>query len=213
MSSHLKINHGDTLVFSTKRMEVVSSIKSIPRRTHSSHFLLFIPDHLHRAKAIWDFEGIFCSSRHIPHVRFAGLIHPGILGCAPSAEILAEWNRREGELIAANTIADQIVAQPPNPTNAHGGNAAGDVQSRIAKEGARTIPVSIVAFALAETSVLILFRDDPRTAATAISRTSHVDQRFISLSTSLEPSFPLVTCTSPRAMAKSHSVVESRCPV
>lgn len=115
----------------------------------SLHDLVSIADRLHSAKAIWDFEGIFCSSRHIPHVRFAGLIHPGILGCAPSAEILAEWNRREGELIAANTIADQIVAQPPNPTNAHGGNAAGDVQSRIANEGARTIPVSIIDSSLA----------------------------------------------------------------
>ena len=25
------------------------------------------------AKAIWDFEGIYCSSRHIPHVRFPGV--------------------------------------------------------------------------------------------------------------------------------------------
>lgn len=41
----------------------------------------------YRAKAIWDFEGIYCSSRHIPHVKFPGLIHPGILGCAPSAEV------------------------------------------------------------------------------------------------------------------------------
>jgi len=39
------------------------------------------------AKAIWDFEGIYCTSRHIPHVKFPGLIHPGILGCAPSAEV------------------------------------------------------------------------------------------------------------------------------
>jgi len=39
------------------------------------------------AKAIWDFEGIYCSSRHIPHVKFPGLIHPGILGCAPSPEV------------------------------------------------------------------------------------------------------------------------------
>ncbi|KAK6608947.1 acetamidase/Formamidase [Botrytis cinerea] len=76
------------------------------------------------AKAIWDFEGIYCSSRHIPHVKFPGLIHPGILGCAPSAEVLATWNKREGELIAANKL-DRIVAQPPNPQKCrpeHGGN-------------------------------------------------------------------------------------------
>jgi hypothetical protein len=35
-------------------------------------------------KACWDFEGIYCSSRHIPGVRFAGLIHPGLIGTAPS---------------------------------------------------------------------------------------------------------------------------------
>ncbi|KAJ5624066.1 hypothetical protein N7510_000375 [Penicillium lagena] len=92
------------------------------------------------AKAIWDFEGIFCSSRHIPHVRFAGLIHPGILGCAPSAEVLAEWNKREGELIAANTVADRIVAQPPQPLNAHAGGADEATKSKVAREGARTIP-------------------------------------------------------------------------
>ncbi|PWY90956.1 formamidase [Aspergillus heteromorphus CBS 117.55] len=91
------------------------------------------------AKAIWDFEGIFCSSRHIPHVRFAGLIHPGILGCAPSAEVLAEWNRREGELIAANTTT-RDVAKPPEPKNAHAGSAGEDLKAKVAREGARTIP-------------------------------------------------------------------------
>ncbi|RJE21369.1 formamidase [Aspergillus sclerotialis] len=92
------------------------------------------------AKSIWDFEGIFCSSRHIPHVRFAGLIHPGILGCAPSAEVLAEWNRREGELIAANTDPSRVVAQPPISKGAHAGSAGPELASRVAKEGARTIP-------------------------------------------------------------------------
>ena len=91
------------------------------------------------AKAIWDFEGIFTSSRHIPHVRFAGLIHPGILGCAPSAEVLAEWNRREGELISANKL-DRIVAQPPEPQNVHAGSAGDDIKAKVGKEGARTIP-------------------------------------------------------------------------
>ncbi|KAF7125637.1 hypothetical protein CNMCM5793_001876 [Aspergillus hiratsukae] len=91
------------------------------------------------AKAIWDFEGIFCSSRHIPHVRFAGLIHPGILGCAPSAEVLAEWNRREGELIAANTT-DRHVAMPPEPVNVYAGSAEDDLKVKIGREGARTIP-------------------------------------------------------------------------
>ncbi|KAL8713879.1 MAG: hypothetical protein Q9220_002025 [cf. Caloplaca sp. 1 TL-2023] len=93
----------------------------------------------HAAKAIWDFEGIFCSSRHIPGVRFPGLIHPGILGCAPSAEILSEWNRRESELISTSTL-ERIVAQPPEPQNVHAGSAADDVKAKVGKEGARTIP-------------------------------------------------------------------------
>lgn len=91
------------------------------------------------AKAIWDFEGIYCTSRHIPHVKFAGLIHPGILGCAPSAEVLATWNKREGELIAANKL-DRDVAQPPNPINVHAGAADATIKEKVGREGARTIP-------------------------------------------------------------------------
>lgn len=78
-------------------------------------------------------------NRHIPHVKFAGLIHPGILGCAPSAEVLATWNKREGELIAANKL-DRIVAQPPEPQNVHAGSATEEIKTKVGKEGARTIP-------------------------------------------------------------------------
>ncbi|MCJ1294259.1 hypothetical protein MMC34_005817 [Xylographa carneopallida] len=91
------------------------------------------------AKAIWDFEGIFCSSRHIPHVRFPGLIHPGIMGCAPSAEVLELWNKREGELIRTTTL-ERIVAQPPEPQNVHAGSATGEIKEKVGREGARTIP-------------------------------------------------------------------------
>lgn len=91
------------------------------------------------AKAIWDFEGIYATSRHIPHVKFAGLIHPGILGCAPSAEVLATWNKREAELISANKL-DRVVALPPEPKGAHAGAADAALKERIFREGARTIP-------------------------------------------------------------------------
>ncbi|KAK1457874.1 acetamidase/Formamidase, partial [Colletotrichum cuscutae] len=91
------------------------------------------------AKAIWDFEGIYCTSRHIPGVKFAGLIHPGILGCAPSAEVLDTWNAREGELIAANKL-DRDVAKPPEPINVHAGAANAELKEKVGKEGARTIP-------------------------------------------------------------------------
>lgn len=56
--------------------------------------------------------------------------------------MLAEWNKREGELIAANTVDGRIVAQPPQPLNAHAGSATEDIKDKVAKEGARTIPVS-----------------------------------------------------------------------
>lgn len=103
----------------------------------------FLEDHYPKAaKAIWDFDGIYCTSRHIPGVRFAGLIHPGILGCAPSHEVLAEWNRREADLISScvHSHPNKVVAQPPLVTNTHAGQATGDLKAKIAREGARTIP-------------------------------------------------------------------------
>ncbi|KHC52049.1 formamidase [Candida albicans P60002] len=93
------------------------------------------------AKAIFDLEGIHATSRHIPHVKFTGLIHPGIMGTAPSAEVLKEWNSREIGLI--NDIQHQHetnVANGPLETNSHPGSATGTLASKIAKEGARTIP-------------------------------------------------------------------------
>lgn len=93
-----------------------------------------------RAKAIWDLEGIFCSSRHIPHVRFPGLIHPGILGTAPSPEILAEWNRREAELVASFTNPGREIALPPQPQNVHAGSASDEIKAKVGREGARTVP-------------------------------------------------------------------------
>lgn len=73
-------------------------------------------------------------------MKFAGLIHPGILGCAPSAEVLAEWNRREGELIAASKLADRNVALPPLVQSAHAGSAPEGLADKIKAEGARTVP-------------------------------------------------------------------------
>ena len=46
----------------------------------------FLTDHFPEArKAIWDFNGIYAISRHIPSVRFAGITHPGLIGCAATA--------------------------------------------------------------------------------------------------------------------------------
>ena len=44
----------------------------------------FLTDHFPLAqKSIWDIKGLYTSSRHIPGVNFAGLIHPGLIGCLP----------------------------------------------------------------------------------------------------------------------------------
>ncbi|PPQ81300.1 hypothetical protein CVT26_015209 [Gymnopilus dilepis] len=93
------------------------------------------------AKAIWDINGIYATSRHIPGVRFAGVTHPGLIGTAPSAELLATWNKREGELIAAHQNAVPPVAFPPEPIGAYvGQDLDPKVFEKIAKEGARTVP-------------------------------------------------------------------------
>lgn len=80
----------------------------------------FLTEHFPEAqKSIWDFNGMFTKSRHIPRVEFAGLIHPGLMGCLPSKEMLAEWNRREKELY--DTEPDRVpgLANLPYAETAH----------------------------------------------------------------------------------------------
>ena len=78
----------------------------------------------------------------------------GILGCAPSAEVLATWNKREGELIAANKL-DRIVAQPPNSENVHAGSGSEDIKAKVGKEGARTIPGKQLSYSSSVHSALL----------------------------------------------------------
>jgi len=73
-------------------------------------------------------------------VRFAGLIHPGILGCAPSQEILETWNKREGELASSLAHMNRDIALPPQPKNVHAGSASDEIKEKVGKEGARTVP-------------------------------------------------------------------------
>jgi formamidase len=41
----------------------------------------FLTDHYPDArKSIWDFHGIYATSRHVPRVKFAGIMHPGLTG-------------------------------------------------------------------------------------------------------------------------------------
>jgi formamidase len=91
-------------------------------------------------KAIWDFTGQIASSRHIPEVSFPGLIHPGLMGTAPSAALLAKWNKREGDLIATNPNRVPPLALPPEAEHAVLGSLAASEFDRVAAEAARTAP-------------------------------------------------------------------------
>lgn len=101
----------------------------------------FLTDYFPQAhKAIWSFEGIFAQSRHIPGVRFAGLTHPGLIACAPSAELLKQWNKREAALIQTNPNRVPPLANPPLEQSALLGAVASSDFKRIAQEAARTVP-------------------------------------------------------------------------
>ncbi|GFP47400.1 hypothetical protein MKANGN_12780 [Mycobacterium kansasii] len=91
-------------------------------------------------KAIWDFAGQTATSRHIPGVKYTGIVHPGLMGTAPSAQLLAKWNRREGALIATDPDRVPPLALPPEPDGAILGALTGDEFARVAAEAARTAP-------------------------------------------------------------------------
>jgi formamidase len=91
-------------------------------------------------KAVWDFHGQAATSRHIPGVRYAGITHPGLIGTAPSAELLASWNSREQALIDTDPHRVPALALPPLADNALSGRLAGEAAARVAREGARTVP-------------------------------------------------------------------------
>ena len=101
----------------------------------------FLVDHYSEArKACWDFHGIYTTSRQIPHVKFAGIMHPGLIGCMPSKELLAEWNKRETALVATQPDRVPPLAALPNEQSAVMGGLRGAAAKAAAKEGARTVP-------------------------------------------------------------------------
>jgi len=101
----------------------------------------FLVDHYPDAKkSIWDFHGIYTTSRHVPNVKFAGIMHPGLIGCLPSRELLDKWNKREADLIATDPDRVPALALPPEPKSAVMGKLTGDAAKKAAMEGARTVP-------------------------------------------------------------------------
>ncbi|MGO8914582.1 MAG: formamidase [Stellaceae bacterium] len=101
----------------------------------------FLTDHFPLAqKSIWDIHGMFTKSRHVPGVNFAGLIHPGLIGCLPSKSLLETWNARETAFIGTNPTRVPPLANPPFAGTAHMGRMKGDAQKAAAATGARTVP-------------------------------------------------------------------------
>ncbi|MGW3469609.1 formamidase [Saccharopolyspora sp. NPDC000995] len=101
----------------------------------------FLTDYFPDAyKAIWDFHGQQCTSRHLPGIRYTGITHPGLIGTAPSADLLGKWNRREQALIDTDPNRVPPLALPPTEPGALAGQADGSEAQRIAREGARTVP-------------------------------------------------------------------------
>lgn len=91
-------------------------------------------------KAIWDLKGVYATSRHLPDVRFVGIPHPGLIGCAPSQDMLNKWNQRERDLFNTNPNRVPPLALMPEERNAVVGSLKGGDQQRVAREGARTTP-------------------------------------------------------------------------
>src|ERR671917_535276 len=91
-------------------------------------------------KAIWDLRGLYATSRHVPDVEFVGIRHPGLIGCAPSHDLLARWNRREQALIDTDPDRVPPLALPPLLQNALLGTLSGSEFERAAGEACRTIP-------------------------------------------------------------------------
>jgi formamidase len=101
----------------------------------------FLDEHYPDArKACWDFHGIYTTSRHIPNVRFAGIMHPGLIGCLPSKELLAEWNKREAQLVSTDPDRVPPLATLPYADTALMGRMKGEAAKAAAQEAARTVP-------------------------------------------------------------------------
>ena len=86
-------------------------------------------------KSVWYMRGnVYAESRHIPGVRIPALPHPGVIGVAPSHELLTRWTEREAPL------ASQERAYPPHPETALFRGVDPAKHASMAREAARTVP-------------------------------------------------------------------------
>jgi formamidase len=101
----------------------------------------FLTEHYPDArKACWNFSGLYANSRHIPGVEFAGIIHPGLIGCLPSKQLLDVWNKREKELFDTDPGRTPPLCALPYAETAHMGKMTKAKAKEAAKEAVRTVP-------------------------------------------------------------------------
>ena len=104
----------------------------------------FLTDHFPLAqKSIWDFKGLYTSSRHVPGVNFAGLIHPGLIGCLPDPQDAGDLECKR-EVDSHRDQPDPRACRWPirHSLRQHtwAGRPGAMPRPRLAAEGARTVP-------------------------------------------------------------------------
>lgn len=83
-------------------------------------------------KSVWHMPGdVYAESRHVPGVRLPALPHPGVIGVAPSHEMLELWNKREARLV------EEGKAYGPDGETAV---LRGLPDATVGEEAARTVP-------------------------------------------------------------------------
>ena len=104
----------------------------------------FLDQHFPKArKACWDFHRHLHQLAPHPRCRFAGIMHPGLIGCLPSKELLKKWNDREKKLFEPTPSVSRRLRPCPTAaagtTTAHMGRMKGAARDAAAKVGARTV--------------------------------------------------------------------------
>lgn len=87
-------------------------------------------------KTVWDLHGLFATSRQIPGVEIPAISHPGVIGVAPSHELLQLWNEREDPLIAQGLAVPREDAIGSSVLR----TLEGAEWDRVASTAARTVP-------------------------------------------------------------------------
>jgi formamidase len=76
----------------------------------------------------------------VPNVQWAGIIHPGLIGCLPDRALLEKANKREAALFATNPERVPPLLAPPYADTALMGQMQASEAKAAAAEAWRTVP-------------------------------------------------------------------------